>query len=275
MNLTKVYPKRNKWIHKGENGYVLAIAGSKKYTGSAIFNTFSALKSGADLAVALGPKRAMDVAACFSPDIITFPLEGDFLRKKHFSYIMRIINSKKFNSLIIGSGLGRDEQTLFVVRQIIKETNLPMVIDADAIWAVAENKEIIYGKRAILTPNSREFEILTNEKINPDLRERKIKVKEWAKKLNCSIILKGYIDVISDGEKIALNKTGSPLMTKGGFGDTLAGILGAILAKDISPFESAQIAAFINGRAGQLAAVTYGQSIVASDIFKFIGKVIE
>jgi len=275
MNLRKIYPKRDKWTHKGKQGYVLIISGSKKYSGSPAFNAIASLRAGADLAVIMGPRRAMDIAASFLPDIITFPLQGDCLRKKHLSYIFRVVESKRFNSLVLGCGLGRDEQTMFCVREIIANVNLPMVIDADAIYALCKQREIVYGKRVVLTPHSKEFEVLTGEKVKQDAKDRKMKVKKWAKKLNCVILLKGYIDVISDGQKVVFNKTGSSFMTKGGFGDTLSGILGAILARDISLLQAAQAAAFINGRAGELAANSYGESVLASDIFEFIPRVIK
>ncbi len=307
--LRKIYPQRKPWTHKGEHGYVLIVAGSKRYSGSPVFNAMSALRAGVDLITIIGPKRAMDIAATFAPDIIAYPLEGDWLEEKHILEILEI--GKNFNSLIIGGGLGRNGKTLEVIRQIIKKINLPMVIDADAIYALVGQRDILKNKKVVITPHIREFEILTGEKVLPDtseigyfrsqidadmkgadqrryprqsacyprqsaiLKDRQEKTKKWAKKLAVTILLKGYIDVISDGQKIFLNKTGSPFMTKGGFGDTLAGICGAILARGISPFESACAAAYINGKAGELAAQKYGEGVLASDIFDGIHKVIK
>ncbi len=271
--LKKIYPKREKWTHKGEHGYVLIVAGSKRYSGSPVFNAVSALRAGADLVTIVGPKRAMDISATFLPDLICYPLDGDWLEKKHLLKIFKI--SQGFNSLVIGGGLGRNKKTQKAIIEIIKKIDLPMVIDADAIHALSLKPEILKDKKAVITPHIKEFEILTKEKVLPNVYDRKKKVKKWAKKLNVTILLKGYIDVISDGNKIALNKTGSPFMTKGGFGDTLAGICGAILARGVSPFESAYASAYINGKAGELAAKKYGEGVLASDIFEFIPEVIK
>lgn len=268
-----IYPKRQKWIHKGDNGYVLIIGGSREYSGSPVFNAMAALKTGADLITIVGPKRAMDIAATFAPDIITYPLEGNDLRSEHLPEILKM--AKKFNSLIIGCGLSRNEETYKTIREIIKNVDLPMVIDAEAIRAIAQEREIIKNKIVILTPHAREFKILTGEEVKPEKRDRKEKVRKWASHLNSVILLKGYLDIISDGKKIAINKTGSPLMTKGGFGDTLSGICGALLARKIECFKAAQIAAYINGRAGELAAKIYGESVLASNIFTFIPGVIK
>lgn len=270
--LRKIYAKRNLWTHKGEHGYVLIIAGSKQYAGSPVFNGLSALRAGADLITIVGPKRAMDIAASFLPDLICYPLNGDYLEIKHLAEIFRI--AKNFDSLVIGGGLARSQKTLKAINEIIKKLNLPMVVDADAIYAIANKKEILKGKKAIITPHIKEFQVLTGEKVLPSISDRKQKVKKWAKKLETTILLKGYIDVISDGKRVGLNKTGSSFMTKGGFGDTLAGICGAILARGASPFKSACAAAYINGKAGELAAQKYGEGVLASDIFDEIPKII-
>lgn len=272
LSLKKIYRKRNPWAHKGDFGYVLIVAGSEIYSGSPILNSIAALRSGADLITIVGPKRAMDIAATFLPDIITCPLAGE-LATLHVKKIIGL--SKNFHSLIIGGGLKRDEKIYKAIREIIKKVNLPMVIDAEAIRAVAKNRDILKGKAAVLTPHSEEFRILTGESVKPDAGDRKEKVKKWAKKFGVVILLKGHIDIISDGNRVALNKTGSPYLTKGGFGDTLSGIGGALLARRLKPFDAAVAAAYINGRAGELAAKEYGESVLASDILCYIIKVIK
>lgn len=271
MNLKKYYPKRDLWSHKGQFGYVLIVAGSERYSGSPIFNGTAALRSGADLITLVGPKRAMDIAASFLPDIITYPLDGE-LELKHVSKILDL--AKNFGSLIIGCGLNRSKESYQAIREIIKNINLPMVIDAEAIRAIAGQKEIVKNKKVIITPHTEEFRILTGEKLKPEVEDRKEKVKRWANKLETIILLKGHIDVISDGRKVVLNKAGSSFMTKGGFGDTLSGICGTHLARGVRPFGAAQVAAHINGCAGELACKKYGEGVLASDIFEFIPSVI-
>ena len=268
----KIFPKRNEWCHKGEFGYVLIVGGGRVYSGSPIFNAVSALRSGADLTMIITNRRAADIAAGFSPDIIARPLDRD-LDIKHTGKIISL--SKKFDSLIIGGGLSRDNKTYKAIKELIKKIDLPMVIDAEAIRAVAEDKEILKNKKVILTPHIEEFRILTGEKVASEVEDREEKVKKWAKKIGAIILLKGNVDVISDGEKVFLNETGSPFMTKGGFGDTLAGVCGAMLARKINAFESAKVAVFINGRAGEMAAEIYEEGLMASDIFKFIPKAIK
>ncbi len=271
INLKKIYPKRNKWSHKGQFGYVLVISGSRRYSGSPVFNALAALRSGSDLVTVVGHKRAMDITAAFLPDIITYPLDGE-LAKEHIPEILSL--AEKFNSLVIGCGLDRSKQTYRAIREIIRKVDLPMVIDAEAIRAVSEDRKIIKGKKTVITPHSEEFRVLTGEEVKMETGDRERKAKKWARKLGAVILLKGYVDIVSDGERAFLNKTGSPFMTKGGFGDTLSGVCGSLLARGLEPFEAAQAAAYINGKAGELACRKYGRSVLASDIFEFMPKVI-
>lgn len=271
MNLKNIYPERDKNAHKGDFGYVLIVAGSKMYSGSPIFNAMSALRGGADLITVAGHKRAMDIVASYAPDMITYSLEKEF----GVENIPEItVLSTRFDALVIGGGMERSERSFDGIRNFIKEIDLPMVIDAEAIRAVAKSAEILQGKETILTPNLPEFEVLSGEKASEEIEERKIQVKELAGQLGTVVALKGNIDVISDGENTFLNETGTPLMSKGGFGDTLAGICGALLARGVSPLEAAEAACYINGKAGELAGEEYGESLLAGDIFDFFPKVI-
>jgi NAD(P)H-hydrate epimerase len=116
-----------------------------------------------------------------------------------------------------------------------------------------------------------EFFVLTGEKLEGLALKKKIKaVEEAAADMNATVLLKGGIDIISDGKQTALNKTGNPYMTKGGTGDTLAGICGSMLAQGHSPFISACAAAYINGKAGDMAARRRKQSLMASDLVENI-----
>jgi NAD(P)H-hydrate epimerase len=127
----------------------------------------------------------------------------------------------------------------------------------------------------VITPHSIEFSVLSGIKPPEDLKKRIKLVKKTASQLNCIIALKGYVDLISDGKKVSVNKTGNPYMTVGGTGDTLAGICGSLLARKVDPFEAACAACYINGKAGDLAAKRLGEGFLASDLIDEIPKVIK
>jgi NAD(P)H-hydrate epimerase len=272
MILASIYPKREDWVHKGQFGRLLIVAGSKVHTGSPVFNGMAAMRSGCDLVTIATPWRSADVCANFAPDLITYPLNGDYLSKIHIKEILGLLSDK--TALLIGGGLGRDKSVFEAILEIIKAVEIPCVLDAEALRALAGNLNILKGKKAILTPHANEFETLSQEKVSGDIEERKLKAKKFAQEHGVILVLKGHFDVVTDGMLTSINGTGSTLMTKGGFGDTLAGICAGILARGVSLFESASAGTYINGRAGQLACEKYGESVLASDIFEFIPQVI-
>ena len=287
--LFKVYKKREKWAHKGQFGRLVAICGSYRYTGSSIFVGLAAYRAGCDLVFLIGPKRAMDTAASYSPLLITEPINCEYLEPKFAEKVLDFINEVKATSVVIGNGLGKREETKSAVLKIIKEINLPMVIDADAISAIPLDKSSIYKKQVIITPHDKEFFYLTNKKITRENLEERIKVaREEACKINCNdgnlecplnppitLLVKGNIDIITNGKLTFLNHTGSPKMTVGGTGDTLAGICGAFLARGSNSLDAACAAAFLNGEAGQIASEQFSESMTPLELIEKISYVLK
>jgi len=271
--LKQVYKKRQAWSKKYDFGHLLVIGGSKLYSGSPAFNALAALRAGVDLVTIIAPEKTAYVIRSFKPDLIAFPIACDFFSKEFLSQVLE--QTKNKSAVVIGGGMSRREEVLEFILEFLKEVELPLVVDADAIHALAKEKKILKGKKAVITPHSYEFFVLSGIKVSNDVDERIKAVKEVAKELECTILLKGHFDVISDGKEVAINKTGSPYMTKGGLGDTLAGICGAYLARGVEPFVAAQAAAFVNGRAGEIAAKKFGESLLASDLIEEIPKVIK
>lgn len=270
--LKKVYKSRSKYSKKGDFGKLLIIGGNQKYSGApalAAYSAISSLRSGVDIVTVVAPKRAADIVASFSPNLITEPIDGKFFTPKHVKKVLEL--SKKYNAVCIGSGLGTEKDTFKFVKKLLGSLKKPCVVDADAIKAL-KNKEL--GKNFVLTPHSYEFYNLTGEKPKTDLTSRIRIVEKVSKKIRSTILLKGVIDIISDGKQTAINRTGNPYMTTGGTGDVLTGICGSLLAQGNNPFESACGAAFITGRAGDLAAVEKKQGLLATDVIEKIPEVI-
>ncbi len=263
--LKKIFPQRPAWSHKGRYGKLLVVGGSKRFHGSPVFNSLAACRAGCDLVFLAAPIRAANLAATFSPSIITYPLEGDYFSSQHVETVFQIAREYSATAMLVGGGMWREPETLEAICTLVKRTELPLVIDADGIRAIAQAPHLLKGKNCILTPHSEEFRVLTGTTPSTEIARRAAQVQVAAKKLNATILLKGHVDLISDGDKVALNKTGSPFMTKGGFGDCLAGICGAFLARGIRPFDAACAAAFLNGKAGELAAREKGESLMPMD----------
>lgn len=275
MDLSKIYPPRASWVHKGNFGSVLVVCGSKLYSGAATFAAVSAVRAGADLVTVCAPLRAADVAAHSLPDLMTFPLKGENLSSRNVTDILDTAHLRRVNSAVIGCGLGRRVTTFSAIHKLIAKLNIPMVLDADALWAICEKPDIVFGKQVVLTPHAGELAgLLGQQKLSDDFDARLVAAKQAASKYHSIVLLKGFVDIVTDGQTTITNNSGTPLMTKGGFGDTLSGIVGALLARGVGLLEATHAGAYINGRAGELAADKKGEGVAASDIFEFIPRVI-
>lgn len=261
--LRKVYPKRDLEAHKYQFGSLLVIGGSRLYHGSPLFNAIGAYRSGVDLVAVLAPERAANLVASYGPDLITYPLPGDYIRERHLQTINKFAES--CTAIVIGGGIGREKATIRAARKFLAKNRKPVVVDADAIRAISPS---LIKSNFLLTPHVTEFKALSG--LNPTKKN----VQKFAKKHPCTILVKQSKDIISDGTKTLENWTGNPCMTVGGTGDILAGICGSLLAQKVNPFDAACAAAYINGRAGDLAARSKKQALMASDLLNYIEKVL-
>lgn len=278
--LKTIYKKRVPPVKKYNFGLLTVVGGSDFYSGSPALSALAAFKSGVDMVNVIAPQRAADIIASFKPDLAAYPLKDGWLTKKHLATLISMIESAKTVSqdktaLVVGGGMGRSTETQEAILELLSQISAPVVIDADAIHALSKNPQIVSGKNFLITPHTYEFYILTGKEVFHLPEEEKIKiVKEEASRLNATILLKGQTDIISDGKEVALNKTGTPLMTVGGTGDTLAGICGALLARGADCLTSACAGAYINGAAGELAGKKYGEGMMATDLIEEIPNVL-
>ncbi len=279
--LKEIYQKRPLQSKKYDFGLLVVIGGSEFYSGSPALAAMAAFRTGVDMVRIIAPKRAADIIASFSPNLAAYPLEDKYLTKKHLALLLSVTESAKIVShgktaLVIGGGMGRTEETQEAILEFLSQISLPAVIDADAIYAISKDPQIIKGKPFLITPHSFEFSVLTGKDVsNLSEKEKKEIVKKEAERLGTTILLKGAIDIISDGREVALNKTGNPYLTSGGTGDTLAGIGGALMARGANPFLAGMAGAFINGLAGELASKKLKESMTATDLIDYISEAIK
>ncbi len=279
--LKEIYKPRPTDAKKYDFGLLLVIGGSEFYSGSPALSALAAFRAGVDMVRIIAPKRAADIIASFKPDLAAFPLKGDWLTREHLSTLISMTESAKAvahgkTAVVIGGGIGRTAETQETILEYLSQISVPAVIDADAIHALAKNPQVISGKPFLITPHTYEFFVLTKREVYKLPEEEKIKaVQEEALRIGTTILLKGPVDIISDGKEVALSRTGSPFMTVGGTGDTLAGIAGALMARGTNPFQAAQAAAYINGVAGEMAGKKFGESLMATDLIEVIPEVIK
>jgi hydroxyethylthiazole kinase-like uncharacterized protein yjeF len=261
-------PRRNKDAHKGDAGRVLVIGGGP-YTGAPAFAGMAAMRSGVDLAFVATPESAALPVSIYSPNLIVRPLEGEMLNHEHVAHLVEF--SKQCDVVAIGPGLGSDHITLDAVKEFVKGCKQPMVIDADAITACGQRLSVLKGKCGVITPHAGEFKKLTGKTLpEKETEKRSELVKEWSYRIGMTILLKGPVDIISDGKYVKLNRVHNDAMTVGGTGDVLMGIVSGMMAQKASPFAAARIAAFTNGVAGNIAFEEKSYGLLSTDIIEKI-----
>ncbi|MEM3373817.1 MAG: NAD(P)H-hydrate dehydratase [Candidatus Woesearchaeota archaeon] len=249
--------------HKGENGKVLVIGGSKDYVGAPAFVGLAALATGVDIVTICAPEKVAWTINCYSPDLITKKFLGEELNLTHCKEIISL--SENFDVVVIGNGLGLNKEFVF---KLIREIKKPFVIDADAIKVL--NLEIV--SNSVITPHIKEFQMLyqnTMKNEQWDEIDIEINIKNIQKFIgNNVILLKGQKDIIFSKHRRKENKTGHNSMTVGGTGDILAGLCAGFLAQTKNLFESAAYAAYVNGKAGEFMFKQKGYGYTAFDMVK-------
>ena len=269
MDLSPLYPPRPEESRKGDFGRVLVIGGSERYAGAPAFNALAALRCGADLVTVLAPRRSADIVAGYSPDLITHPVESAFPELADVEELLPYADA-----VVIGGGIERSSKAHRAMRVILGALRKPMVVDAEALRALAGDKGLVSGKPALLTPHGGEYQAMTGREWPRDEKHREEACRLAAKEFGATVIVKGRREVISDGVQVLRDEAGSPFLTKGGYGDLLAGAAGAMLARGHTPFDAARVAAYIIGSAGTLAAGELGESTLASDALARIPDVL-
>jgi len=244
---------------KGQNGRILIVGGSEKYYGSPALVARAAYRAGADLVYLLVPECIAPTVAGYSPDFIVWDYAGRVLNDKAFAPFNELV--EKTDVMVIGNGLTKDRGALSKADVLAQGWKKGIVIDADCIGAVRK-------EGAVYTPHVVEFKRLSGEEPAAELGKRCEQVRVLAEKLKSVVLLKGKVDVISDGKKVAINRNGNAGMTVGGCGDSLAGLVAGMLGSGHENFEAACLGAFLNGLAGDEAYKELGNSLMASDLIE-------
>jgi NAD(P)H-hydrate epimerase len=257
--------KRDPSDHKGRAGRVLVIGGGA-YSGAPALAAMAALRTGTDIITVAAPASVADIIAGFSPNLIVSRLSGERLCPADLPVLRELI--RQHDVTVAGPGLGREEETLETIKQLIPECPR-LVLDADALYDPGLPAP---GNDVIITPHAGEFGRLAGT-IPASTKGKSEAVIGFSAKNKVTTLLKGPCDIISDGSHYRLNRTGNAGMTVGGTGDVLAGIVGSLFARH-EAMEAAGCSAFICGTAGDLAFAEKGYGLVATDVIKKIPEAI-
>ena len=253
--------KRGKHSHKGTYGHALLISGSTGKTGAALLASEACLHSGVGLLTTHLPKSAMLPLQIYLPEAMISPDKSD-------NCFSQVPDLQPYNAVGVGPGLGKSKETANALKRLIQEAKVPMVLDADALNIISENKTWLsfLPERTIITPHPKEFERLFGKTENS--QQRLELQREMSKQYNIIIVLKGANTSITfPNGSCFFNSTGNPGMATAGSGDVLTGIILSLLAQRYTLEEAAIIGVFMHGRAGDKAAAERGmETMIARDI---------
>lgn len=262
--------KRLKFSHKGTYGHALLIAGSYGKMGAAILASKACLRSGVGLLHVHIPKVGYQIMQTTCPEAM---LSID----RYDNYFSEVPNLGSFNVIGIGPGLGMEEQSTMALKLLIQSTQLTMVLDADALNILAENKTwmAFLPKNSVLTPHPKEFERLFGKWQN-DFEKIDLQ-RQMAIKFGIIIVLKGaHTSVCLPSGDVYFNSTGNPGMATGGSGDVLTGLITGLIASGYSPAKAAIVGTYVHGLAGDYAAKKLGHNaMIAGDIVDYIPKALK
>ncbi len=251
--------------HKGHSGGKVLVIGGGPYVGSPAHAAFAALRTGADVVSVAAPRRAADIIASYSPDLIVWPMgDRDMIVEEDVDRLRPLVESSE--TVVIGMGMGVDPRTQSAIKKLLPYCG-KVVMDASALIPG-------YPLKGIITPHHSEFRKISGVNPTADPRENAAMAREFSAKNGVVTVIKGPVDVISDGSRTKYNDTGNPGMTVSGTGDVMAGVIGSLYCKNPA-FEAACSGSFLCGAAGDMAFDDKGFGMAASDIVGMIPYVLK
>lgn len=246
-----VLPRRRRDAHKGDFGRLFILAGSREYTGAPALCANAAVRTGAGLVTLAVPEEVWPIAAAKCDEAMVWPLPDDYeaIWKK----------AAACDAVVIGPGLGQGERAEQLVVSLLRDLKCPVVVDADGLNILSRHIDVLDKRKGmtVLTPHDGEFARLSGCTL--PLSDRLSAARDFAKAHHCTLILKGHRTIIAPWERpCIINTTGNPGMARGGSGDALAGVLGALLCqfgRGARPGDGV----WLHGRAGDLAAAHKGE----------------
>lgn len=253
-DIRKLLKPRSRFSNKGTYGHALIVAGQDETMGAALLSAAACAYSGAGLTTACVPKSGLTALNSYMPELMAIVRNGAEVP---------VIEWEKFNSIAIGPGLGKNEQSMALFADILSNYKKPIVIDADALNLLAIYKELWAGipANSILTPHMKEFDRLFGDHAN--WWQRIQTGIEKARELKLYILLKNdYTIIITPDRHVYFNTTGNPAMATGGMGDVLTGVIASLLAQKYSSEEACIIGAYVHGKAGDELALPNRLNVV-------------
>ena len=264
----KSIPIRRDETHKGDYGRIFIVAGSKGLTGAAIMASKAALRSGGGL-ITLGCAESLNsIFEIALHEVMTLPLPDDGKAITRYSADAIVDKANKSSVLLFGCGLSDTQDVYAVLKSVLRNVEIPVVIDADGINAMSRNINILKTAKCpvILTPHIGEFSRLTGFSAEDIMADKERIASDFAVEYGVTLVLKSHETIVaySDG-KVRRNVLGNPGMATGGSGDVLAGIIASFVGQGIE--NAAECGVYIHSLAGDMAALDKGEyGMIPTDI---------
>jgi NAD(P)H-hydrate epimerase len=259
-------PVRRADSNKRDSGAPLVIAGSEQFPGAAILCARAAARAGAGYVTVAAPAAAAASLRAHLVEQVVVTYDDQDPRSAR----MILDLSNHSSAIAIGPGLGLGEAMGQIVRAVIRESTLPIVADASALFHLAKNLDIARGKKIVLTPHAKEFARLSGEGTVPT-GVRLQRLRTFLERHGITTLLKGQTTLVDDGTRVYLNPSGTNALATAGTGDVLSGIIATLLSQGVPPFEAASLGAYWHGRAGQMAHADRPVGVVAGDVIQYLG----
>lgn len=266
-------------VHKGHAGHVGVLAGSRGKTGAAALVCLGAARAGAGLITLFIPSSLNSILEVKITEPMTLPIPETDEQSPAINalpHILDFMDGKQ--AMAVGPGISLHPQTCGLVKELVQHIQVPMVLDADAITALADDPRHLQkaSPPVVLTPHPGEMARISKKSTQAVQEDRIEAASGFSKEHGVVVVLKGFRTVIAapDG-RLAINSTGNPAMAGGGTGDTLTGIIAALLAQQFEPFQAACLGAFIHGAAADRCLPESGtRGLIASDLLQHVPVVI-
>ncbi len=280
QTITKAYVKscfgkRNINCNKGNCGKQLNLCGSRLMPGAAVISARAALKTGVGLLKCAFPKSIYSVMTAHLIQPVFSPMSENEAGTFSMGALTHILEEIKWADCVaVGCGTGNNDDTQVLLNQIIRESDVPVVVDADGINSVIPNIDVLKDSKAklILTPHPGEMARLIHEDVSYVQANRIAAAKAFAKENGCVLVLKGANTVVTDGSRVFVNTTGNAGMAMGGTGDMLTGMIASFAAQGMQPLDAAVCAVYIHGLCGDITAEEISQrGMTAEDMLELLG----
>ena len=265
-----VAPRRQPNSTKFDSGEVMVVGGSRGLTGAVCMAAEAAIRVGAGYATVAVPADLESIFELKLTEVMSRGFEGAEGRLASGSADAILEAAHRAAAVVLGPGLGRDEDSLDLARAVARGVAVPLLVDADGLNAHAERLDLIAQREAptVLTPHAGELGRLLGRDSGEVSEHRLASAREAAERSSAIVVLKGDDTIVAEGERLAISRGGSPGLATAGTGDVLSGTIGALLARGMEPFAAACAGVHAHQRAGRLSAERLGsvESVIATDV---------